>query len=314
MDLLVGYTGFVGSNLCNQHKFDLLVNSKNIEEAFDVKPDLCVYAGIRAEKFFANHDPQRDLEQILNAIENIKRIKPKRIVLISTVDVYKYPVYVNESDLINTDGLSPYGLNRYKLEEWVKNNTDDHLIIRLPALFGKNIRKNFIYDILNPIPSVLNESKYNELRRKDSIFQKYYFKQDNGFYKAVINNNDEQIQLKNALTKTGFSSLYFTDSRAVFQFYNLEYLWEHIQASLSNALELINFATEPLWVGEICCAMGMKFKNEMSQNAPLYDFRTLYDFVFKGKNGYIMKKETVLRDIVEFVSGESFKLNNSQDR
>ena len=30
MDILVGYTGFVGSNLYKNHKFDRVFNSKNI--------------------------------------------------------------------------------------------------------------------------------------------------------------------------------------------------------------------------------------------------------------------------------------------
>ena len=34
MDAIVGYTGFVGSNLCSHHTFAGQYNSKNIKEAF----------------------------------------------------------------------------------------------------------------------------------------------------------------------------------------------------------------------------------------------------------------------------------------
>ena len=54
---LVGYTGFVGSNLASSTDFDGLYNSKNIEDAFKTKPDLLVYSGVRAEKFLANKEP-----------------------------------------------------------------------------------------------------------------------------------------------------------------------------------------------------------------------------------------------------------------
>lgn len=64
---LVGYTGFVGSNLAGSFKFDNLYNSKNIGEAFESNPDLLVYAGIRAEKFLANKFPEKDMEIIENA-------------------------------------------------------------------------------------------------------------------------------------------------------------------------------------------------------------------------------------------------------
>ena len=36
MDFIVGYTGFVGSNLIASHNFDGMFNSKNITEAYNV--------------------------------------------------------------------------------------------------------------------------------------------------------------------------------------------------------------------------------------------------------------------------------------
>ena len=55
MTALVGYTGFVGSNIASSFKFDRLFNSKNIKEAYGLNPDLCVYSGVRAEKYLANN-------------------------------------------------------------------------------------------------------------------------------------------------------------------------------------------------------------------------------------------------------------------
>ena len=59
---LVGYTGFVGSNLALQHQFTEIYNSKNIEKAFGTQPDLLVYSGVRAEKFLANQNSEEDFE------------------------------------------------------------------------------------------------------------------------------------------------------------------------------------------------------------------------------------------------------------
>ena len=60
---LVGYTGFVGSNIYASagDKIEGLYNSKNIEMAYGTKPDLLIYAGLRAEKYLANNDPERDM-------------------------------------------------------------------------------------------------------------------------------------------------------------------------------------------------------------------------------------------------------------
>ena len=49
---IVGYTGFVGSNLCLSTQFDRKYNTKNIQEAFFTKPEILVYAGLRAENIW----------------------------------------------------------------------------------------------------------------------------------------------------------------------------------------------------------------------------------------------------------------------
>ena len=144
MTALVGYTGFVGSNLVLQTTFDALYNSKNIAESYGTNPNLLIFSGIRAEKFLANKDPEKDYENIKEAVNNIKKINPKTIVLISTIDVYKTPINVDEDSTIDTKGLHPYGLNRYRLELSIEKNYDNHLIIHLPGLYGKNIKKNFM--------------------------------------------------------------------------------------------------------------------------------------------------------------------------
>ena len=46
MKILVGNTGFVGSNLSLKTTFDGLFNSKNIEDAFGSEPDILVYFGV----------------------------------------------------------------------------------------------------------------------------------------------------------------------------------------------------------------------------------------------------------------------------
>ena len=165
---LVGYTGFVGSNIYDAGEFDAVYNSKNIEEAFGTNPDLLIYAGLRAEKYLANNAPEKDMELIVQAEENITKIKPKKLVLISTIDVFKVPKDVDEKSVIDTENLHAYGYNRYQLELWVREQYPDALIIRLPGLFGKNIKKNFIYDFVNVVPFMLKEAKFKELAAKDS--------------------------------------------------------------------------------------------------------------------------------------------------
>lgn len=302
MKALVGYTGFVGSNLYAAGDFDAVYNSKNIEEAFGTEPDLLVYAGLRAEKYLANNAPEKDMELIYQAEENISKINPKKLVLISTIDVFKVPNGVDETTKIDTVELHPYGYDRYQLEVWVRENYPDALIIRLPGLFGTNIKKNFIYDYINVIPFMLKEDKMEELCEKDADLKKYYNHQDNGFYKLADITNEERSLLKEKFKKLGFSALNFTDSRAKYQFYNLGRLWSDIQIALNNDIKLWHPATEPVSASELYEYLsGKKFVNELNGTLADYNYKTIYDKVFGGSNGYMADKSGILSQIKEFI-------------
>jgi sugar phosphate isomerase/epimerase len=147
---IVGYTGFVGSNLLQFYKFDYFYNSKNFSEASNMTFDELYFCGVPAVKWKANKYPQEDIDVIDSIKEILKTIKVNRIVLISTIDVYEDVDrgYTEDYDcdwVINHH----YGRNRYMFEYFVKNNFENYNIIRLPALFGKGLKKNVIYDLMN---------------------------------------------------------------------------------------------------------------------------------------------------------------------
>lgn len=302
MKSLVGYTGFVGSNLNLSTHFDKLYNTQNIEDAFNTSPELLIYAGVRAEKYLANQFPEKDLASILEAEEIIKKINPKKLVLISTIDVYSNPINVNENTSIYENNLQPYGFNRYQLEKWVSKNFSEHLIVRLPGLYGHNIKKNFIYDLIHIIPSMLTHDKFTELSYKEPIIKQYYHELENGFYKCNVLTKEETDLLKQSFKNLGFSALNFTDSRSMFQFYNLKYLWGHIEQALSNNITLLNLSTEPVQISELYhYVTGESFHNEFSnKDIPNYNFKTVHKN-FCAKKEYIFDKEFILSDIKTFV-------------
>lgn len=302
MNALVGYTGFVGSNLYATGRFDKVYNSKNIEEAYGLNPDLLVYAGLRAEKYLANSAPEKDMALIEEAKKNIELINPKKLVLISTVDVWKNPNGKNEDDQIDCENLHPYGYNRYCLEVWVREQYPDALIIRLPGLFGRNIKKNFIYDYINVIPFMLKVEKFEELKEKNDTLLDYYELLDNGFYRCKVLAEEQRQQLKNVFRQLGFTALNFTDSRNVYQFYPLSRLWDDIQILLKNNMTLWHPATEPVSAAEVYQFLtGKEFLNEINGTPVYYDFKTKYDSLFGGQNGYICNKRQILSEIKKFV-------------
>ncbi len=304
MNALVGYTGFVGSNLYAAGHFDAAYNSGNIEKAFGTHPDLLIYAGLRAEKYLANNDPEKDMMQIVQAEENIAKINPKKLVLISTIDVFKVPRDVNENSDIDTKNLHPYGWNRYQLEQWVRMRYPDALIIRLPALFGKNLKKNFIYDLIQIIPFMLKESKMKELQQIDPDLINYYTLLDNGFFKVNVLTRSERKMLQEKFSSIGFSALNFTDSRNMYQFYPLARLWDDIQTALNAGIKLWHPATEPVSAGELYAYLkGEAFVNELDGAPVKYDYKSIYAETFGGTDGYICSKETILAQISAFIKG-----------
>jgi nucleoside-diphosphate-sugar epimerase len=149
---LIGYTGFVGSNLDRQQAFTDRYNSQNFREMAGQRFDEVICAGVQAVKWWANQNPTEDWAGIAPLLDILGQAEIKRLVLISTVDVYKRPIGVDENTPIETDGLHAYGLHRWQVEEWVRANVADHMIVRLPGLFGEGLKKNLIFDLLTGKP------------------------------------------------------------------------------------------------------------------------------------------------------------------
>lgn len=146
---LIGFSGFVGSVLLKQNSFFSLYRSTNIGDIENKIFDTVVCAGAPAQKWIANREPEADLKKIEALIAHLKTIQCKTFILISTVDVFKNPIGVDEDSPVDQSGLHAYGLHRRLLETFVEEHFPNHLIVRLPGLVGPGLRKNVIFDFLN---------------------------------------------------------------------------------------------------------------------------------------------------------------------
>ena len=148
--ILVGSTGFVGSNLLCQRSFDEVYSSRNITELSGRECSVLIWSGVKAEKWRANSNPEEDQAHIAEVISRFKTVRAERAILISTVDVYPVPRLVDEDTQIDPAINQPYGANRRTLEiEFGKHFGSRALIVRLPALFGTGLKKNALFDLLN---------------------------------------------------------------------------------------------------------------------------------------------------------------------
>lgn len=151
MDVLVGSTGLIGSVLREYHDFDCRFNSENIHLAPLLKEDIdrLYLACLPAEKWKANQAPAADFDNMYHVLTKIRLLRPKEIILYSTIDVYcqTYKYVENYPEIHDID----YGSVRYIFELLVKATFPEAIItiIRLPALFHKRIKKNILFDLLN---------------------------------------------------------------------------------------------------------------------------------------------------------------------
>ena len=168
MDCLIGYTGFVGSNLAQQRHYNILINSKNFHTLENKNFDRIVCAGVAAVKWKANKDPETDLAHIRELMDVLKSVHAKKFILISTIDVYSVNSGVDEDFDCHNPQHHAYGRHRLLFEDFCKEHFKDILIVRLPGLFGKGIKKNVIFDLLN--------DNCLEMINPESSFQYYYLK------------------------------------------------------------------------------------------------------------------------------------------
>jgi nucleoside-diphosphate-sugar epimerase len=145
---LIGHTGFVGGNLLTQAAFTHTYHSKTIDAIRGESFDHVVCAGAPAEKWKANQDPEADRTKLARLTAALAEVRARRVVLISTVDVFPTPCGVDEDTPIDAAAACPYGRHRYELERWVAGRFDT-LVVRLPALFGPGLKKNVVYDLLH---------------------------------------------------------------------------------------------------------------------------------------------------------------------
>ena len=298
--VLVGSTGFVGGNLMASHPFDAAYHSSNVQQGFGRENDLVVYAGVPAAMFLANQDPEADLAVMRAARENLRRLAPKKLVLISSICVFADSRGKTEADEPTPEGLAPYGANRLQLERWVREDWPDALIVRLPALYGKGLKKNFLYDLHTITPALLRPDKYRQLAAESELVRIAYEDAGNGFYK--LSGKADPAALRAWFAAAPFNALAFTDSRSVYQFYDLARLWRDIRTALDADLRVLHLATPPLSAARVYEAFtGKTFTNHLP-GAPFdYDLRTRHAALLGGAGEYLCTEPECLTAVCDFL-------------
>ena len=95
------------------------------------------------------------------------------------------------------------------------------------------------------------------------------------------------------------------NAHAEFQFYNLAHLWPDLQRFQDEHIPLINVATQPIALAEVCReAFGFDFVNDPGTPPARYDVRTRFDAALGGADGYLYDRAAVISDLAAFVRSQ----------
>ncbi|WP_170765256.1 NAD-dependent epimerase/dehydratase family protein [Ruegeria lacuscaerulensis] len=306
MDCLVGYTGFVGGNLTRQHSFSGLFNSSNIDQVAGHDCDTLVVSAVPATMWLANQNPDADRANILGLFEKLRQVRADHVVLISTIAVYRDPSRPVTEDSGDFETELAYGRHRREFETLIADRFPSHLVLRLPALFGHNLKKNFLFDCMNPVPSFLKSEKYDGLYAAASSADKQVIKRGFSWDEGArmwrcnrdeIAGTDTSVRLRDICEDAGVTALAFTHADSMFQFYGLSRLWDDITTARENDLSVLNLATRPLRAGDIYenltgNAFPYREASKVSQ-----DMRSRYANLWGREDGYLLGRDAILSGI-----------------
>jgi sugar phosphate isomerase/epimerase len=157
---IVGWSGFIGQYLTQFFPESDLYNSGNIETIRNKHYDTIYFSAMPAEKWRINQDPTADEKLLHYFIDILTGVSCNEFILISTVDVLDCTSPQREDGAVYAS--HPYGIHRRILEEFIAKQYSNHIILRLPGLFGKGLKKNILYDLLhnNQLANICLESEF----------------------------------------------------------------------------------------------------------------------------------------------------------
>jgi hypothetical protein len=107
-----------------------------------------VSAAGRADSHRINLNPAEDRAEIDAYVDLLSTVKTAKLVVISTVCVYPGGSSPTEATPLTGADLTPYGVNRLRMERQLSERFDA-LVVRLPQLYGRGVKKGIVYDLLN---------------------------------------------------------------------------------------------------------------------------------------------------------------------
>jgi len=309
MDAIIGNTGFVGGHLIRQHLFEGQFNTRNINESEEGSFSTVVCAAAPGSMFEANKFPDLDYAKIENLIDKLAKIEADTFVLISSIAVLENYSGQDDEGTEAFQTNTAYGRNRRELEVFCASNFKRCSILRLPALYGMSLKKNFLFDLLNPIPTMLTETKFVMLRNSvprdlvQTLTRAYSWNDAVKMYlvdRVFLLASGQLAALVSEFAERDLTAVHFTNPQSSFQFYNINGLWSDIEICLSNNLPLLHLAPEPVSAGLIHERLIGRQMPDTGARVHCENMYTRYAKLWNRTGCYMDDSESVLDKVEAF--------------
>ena len=310
---LIGHTGFVGSALLRQTRFDACFNSANIAEIEGRAFGTLVCAAAPGSMLEANRAPERDKAAIDALIARLEQVRAERFVLISSIAVLADFAGGDDEGTEAYQQELAYGRHRRALEAFVEDRFPRSLVVRLPALFGSGLRKNFLFDLMNPVPSMLTEAKHGALVTAldgdlpEWLAALYAPDAATGLLKldrAALNADPRRAALEAALDALGATATQFHHRETTYQYYDTSRLWHDIGMAWEAGLTHLHLAPEPLAAADIHAALTGRPMPEAPARLHREDMRTRHADLWGAGGPYQFAAADTLARLAAFFADQ----------
>lgn len=126
------------SNKTKLYKLDILDN--DLEECFAPTPTYIIHLAAQTNVNYSVKNPEKDaINNILSTIKLLKlskKYKIKKFITASSAAVYGTPKYLPVDENHTTEPLSPYGLSKLTMEQYIKLSGIPYIIYRFSNAYG----------------------------------------------------------------------------------------------------------------------------------------------------------------------------------
>lgn len=310
-DALIGATGFVGSNLRVTRNFSALYSSSNVQESAGQHFDTVFCAAAPGSMVQANQAPERDAARIDEIISHLTRLKADRIVLVSTIATLENFGRDQDEVTCSFEKIQPYGRNRRRLEEFCAAQFSNSLVLRLPALFGINLRKNLLFDLMNPVPSMLSSQRREAIAAalpqdiSHRLLRLYTHDETTAMWhldRATLDALPDKKSIETVVEAAGFEALRFTNPASSFQFFDLSLLSSMVDIALQANLRTLHLAPEAISAQQIVTALRGRPMPDSAAPVHIEDMQTRHAAIFGQTGRFIATADDVMSRLRGFIA------------